>query len=133
MIYYLDTNVCIFHINDSSPKMSDKLESQPLENIRIPSMVVAELLYGVQKSKRRDENLLRYKEFISLFETTAFDTSAAAHYADIRASLEKSGIPIGGNDIVIAAIVRANDGVLVTNNVKEFERVEGLTIDDWTE
>jgi tRNA(fMet)-specific endonuclease VapC len=132
MIYFLDTNICIFHINDAAPKMSDKLEIQSFENIKIPSMVVAELFYGVQKSQRRDENLKRFKEFVSLFETIAFDANAAEHYADIRVCLEKSGNPIGGNDMVIAAIVRANGGVLVTNNTKEFERVEKLAIEDWT-
>ena len=112
MIYFLDTNICIFHINDSAPKMSDKLESLPLSNIKIPSMVVAELLYGAEKSQRRNENLQRYKEFVSLFEVTAFDADAAEHYADIRAVLEKMGTPIGGNDMVIASVTRANGGVL---------------------
>ena len=132
MIYFLDTNICIFYINGTAPQMSDKLESESFENIKIPSMVVAELFYGVQKSQRRDENFKRYKEFVSLFETVVFDSNAAEHYADIRVSLEKSGKPIGGNDMVIAAIVRANGGVLVTNNTKEFERVEQLAVEDWT-
>ena len=132
MIYFLDTNICIFHVNDSAPKMSEKLENFPLEDIKIPSMVVAELLYGAEKSQRRDVNLRRYKEFISLFEIVAFDDIAAEHYADIRASLEKIGKPIGGNDMIIAAIVRANNGILVTNNTKEFSRVEGIVLDDWT-
>ena len=132
MNYFLDTNICIFHINDSAPKMSDKLENQHFENIKIPSMVVAELLYGIQKSQRQSENLKRYKAFISLFEVITFDTNAAQHYAAIRAQLEKSGKPIGGNDIIIAAITRANNGILITNNTKEFERVENLVIEDWT-
>ena len=61
MIYFLDTNICIFHVNDSAPKMSEKLENFPLDDIKIPSMVVAELLYGVEKSQRRDANFQRYK------------------------------------------------------------------------
>ena len=118
MIYYLDTNICIFHINDSKPAMSDKLENLPLHTIKIPSMVVAELLYGAEKSQRREENLKHYKKFISLFDVVIFDESAAEHYADIRASLEKTGQVIGGNDMIIAAIARANGAILVTNNTR---------------
>ena len=133
MIYFLDTNICIFHINDSAPKMSEKLENFPLENIKIPAMVSAELLYGAEKSQWRDVNIQRYRDFISLFDITAFDTAAAEHYADIRAALEKSGSVIGGNDMIIAAIVRANSGILVTNNTKEFSRIRGISLEDWTE
>jgi len=132
MIYFLDTNICIFHINDSAPKMSEKLENFPLEDIKIPSMVVAELLYGAEKSQRREANFQRYSDFISLFDIAAFDSAAAEHYADIRASLEKMGKPIGGNDMIIAAIVRANSGILVTNNTKEFACVERIVLEDWT-
>jgi len=132
MIYFLDTNICIFHINGSAPKMSEKLENFPLENIKIPVMVSAELLYGAEKSQRRDVNIQRYRDFISLFDITAFDDIAAEHYADIRATLEKSGSVIGGNDMIIAAIVRANNGILVTNNTKEFSRIKGICLEDWT-
>ena len=132
MTYYLDTNICIFHINDSKPMMSDKLESLPLHSIKIPSMVAAELLYGAEKSQRREENFKYYKEFISLFDMVSFDESAAEHYAHIRASLEKIGQVIGSNDMIIAACVRANDAVLVTNNTREFSRIENLVLEDWT-
>ena len=133
MTYFLDTNMCIFHINGSAPKMSDKLEDFTLSDIKIPVMVVAELLYGVEKSQRRDENTRRYKDFISLFDIAPFDDLAAEHYADIRATLEKSGKPIGANDMIIGAIVRANNGTLVTNNTNEFARIEGIVLEDWTE
>ena len=95
-------------------------------------MVVAELFYGAEKSQRRDENLMRCKDFVSLFEVIDFNLSAAEHYADIRATLEKLGMSIGGNDMVIASVVRANSGVLVTNNTREFERVDSLLLEDWT-
>jgi tRNA(fMet)-specific endonuclease VapC len=132
-MYFLDTNICIFHINGSAPKMSDKLENFRLETIKIPSMVAAELFYGAEKSQRPEENYQRCKEFISLFDVAAFDINAAAHYAGIRRSLEEMGKPIGGNDMIIAAITKANDGILVTNNTKEFSRVHGLNLEDWTQ
>ena len=132
MMIFLDTNICIFHINDSAPEMSDKLESLPAHTIKIPIMVAAELFYGAEKSRRRDANWKRYQKFLSLFTTVPFDDSAAEHYASIRAELEKKGTPIGGNDLIIAAIVRANNGVLITNNTKEFSRVPDLRIEDWT-
>ncbi|MCL2422029.1 MAG: type II toxin-antitoxin system VapC family toxin [Defluviitaleaceae bacterium] len=131
MKYFLDTNICIFHINDSAPKMSDKIESMLFENIKIPSMVAAELYYGAEKSQKRDENFKRYKDFISLFEVVFFDSVAAEHYASIRADLEKKGMPVGANDMVIAAIARAHGGVLVTNNTREFSRINALAIEDW--
>ena len=131
MTYFLDTNICIFHIKGLSPKVREAIIGS-LDNIKIPVMVAAELLYGVEKSGRRDENRKRYEEFMSYFITVPFDDSAAEHYASIRAGLEKKGTPIGDNDMIIAAIVRANNGVLITNNTKEFSRVPGLNIEDWT-
>ena len=131
MTYFLDTNICIHHLGGRSQNVRDNIMRQS-NNIKIPSMVVAELFFGAEKSQQRKENLLRCKEFVSLFDIVDFDLFAAEHYADIRATLEKSGKAIGGNDMVIASIVRANSGVLITNNTKEFERVDGLLLEDWT-
>ena len=131
MTYYLDTNICIHHLSGLSKKVRDNVLQQA-DSIKIPSMVVAELFYGAKKSQRHDENLMRYRDFVSLFEIIDFDSYAAEHYADIRAALEKIGKPIGGNDMIIASIVRANSGVLVTNNIKEFERINSLALEDWT-
>lgn len=133
MMYFLDTNICIYHINDTAPKMSDKLESIPIGQIKIPSMVVAELMYGAEKSERRYDNIRRYRAFLSLFDIAVFDNKSAMHYGNIRAELERKGLLIGGNDMVIAAIVRANAGFLVTNNTREFSRVGGLKLEDWTQ
>jgi len=129
--YFLDTDICIYYINDSSPSVSARLKRMPLESIKIPSMVAAELLHGAEKSGRREQNLIHYKEFLSLYEIIPFDEKAAEHYAAIRASLERKGIIIGANDLVIAAIVLANNGVLITHNTAEFSRVDGLAVEDW--
>ena len=131
MIYFLDTNICIYHLNDSEPSVSDRLEQMPLQSIKIPSIVAAELLYGAEKSIRREENLKRCKEFLSIFEIVPFDEKSAGHYAVIRAKLERKGMIIGGNDIAIAAIVLANNGVIVSHNTAGFSRVDGLAMEDW--
>jgi len=129
--YFLDTNICIYYINGSAPIVKERLERMPLESIKIPSMVVAELLYGVEKSGRREQNLKRCKEFLSVYEIIPFDEKSAEQYAVIKAKLERNGVIIGGNDIAIAAIVLANSGVIVSHNTAEFSRVDGLAVEDW--
>jgi tRNA(fMet)-specific endonuclease VapC len=93
--------------------------------------VVAELYYGAFKSARRDENLAKISKFISLYDIIPFDRKSAEIYGNIRRKLESVGNVIGGNDLFIASIVLANNGILITNNVKEFSRVENLTVEDW--
>jgi len=104
----------------------------PTGNIRIPSVVAAELLYGAEKSARREQNLSIFKSFLSIYEIVPFDKNAAEHYARIRFELEREGTPIGSNDIIIAATAISHGGVIVTNNIGEFSRVEGLVVEDWT-
>ena len=133
MIFFLDTNICIYHLNDSAPKLSDRLAQTPTKDIKIPAIVAAELLYGAGKSSRREENLRNYREFLSIYEIVSFDEKAAGHYAAVRRNLEQKGAPIGGNDLIIAAIVLAQGGALVTHNFSEFARVEGLVVEDWTQ
>ena len=132
MIYFLDTNICIYHLNDSAPTLSKMLEQTPSGNVKIPSMVAAELLYGAEKSVKRQYNLRIFKTFLSLYEIVYFDDKAAEFYAAIRTELERKGQMIGGNDLVIAATVLAHEGTLVTHNVDEFSRVKGLSVNDWT-
>ncbi|MCL1875528.1 MAG: type II toxin-antitoxin system VapC family toxin [Synergistaceae bacterium] len=132
MIYFLDTNICIYHLNNSAPSLSRILDQTPIRNIKIPSMVVAELLYGALKSAKRQHNLTIFTSFLSLFEIVDFDEKAAELYAAIRVELERKGQMIGGNDLVIAATVLAREGTLVTHNMSEFSRIEGLVLNDWT-
>ena len=131
MTYCLDTNTCIYHLNDSAPKLSDRLEEMPFRDIKIPSMVVAELFYGAEKSAKREYNFKVFRTFLTLYEIARFDERAAEHYAAIRAELERRGQRIGGNDLVIAATALSNDAVLVTHNIDEFSRVDGLKLEDW--
>lgn len=94
-------------------------------------MVKGELLFGARNSSRVDENLRRLAAFWAPLGSLPFDDLAAEHYGEIRASLKRAGTPIGGNDLQIAAIARANDAVLVTRNESEFRRVVGLRVETW--
>ena len=132
MIYFLDTNICIYHLNDSSPKLSELLEQTPSVDIKITSMAAAELIYGAEKSAKREYNLEKVKAFLSLYKIVPFDGKAAEIHGEIRAELERKGMIIGGNDLVIAATVLASGGTLITHNVGEFSRIAGLNVSDWT-
>ena len=89
-------------------------------------------MHGVEKSTTPDRNLHTVEDFVSRLEVLPYDSEAAAHYGDIRANLERKGLAIGVNDLHIAGHARSHGFVLVTNNTREFERVEGLRIIDWT-
>jgi len=129
--YLLDTNVCIRYLNGQSPGVRKQLESVEPDDLALCSVVKAELFYGALKSARPERNLQRARRFTDRFTSLPFDDLAALEYGDIRSVLEKSGTPIGPNDLLIAAIARAYDLTLVTHNVAEFTRVPGLELEDW--
>lgn len=132
MTYLLDTNTCIYYLKGSFPAVRRHiLALRPIE-IGIPSLVRAELLYGAYRSRRQDENVRVLRQFIQPFSLVGFGTAEADHYAGIRSALEDAGTPIGPNDLIIAATARANECTLVTHNIREFGRVPGLKIEDWT-
>jgi tRNA(fMet)-specific endonuclease VapC len=99
----------------------------------ISSITLAELLHGVEKSSMISKNLRKVEDFVSRLEVLPYENTAASHYGDIRTNLEKKGIVIGVNDLHIAAHARSEGLVLVSNNVREFERVEGLRLENWIE
>ena len=132
MTYYLDSNIYIYFEKKMYESIAEKLMSTSVEKIKIPAMVAAELLYGAEKSAKREFNLSRLRRFLSLFEIIPFDEKAAECYRSVRVELERKGQIIGGNDLVIAATVLSRAGVLVTRNINEFSRVEGLALEDWT-
>ena len=131
MTYFLDTNICIFHLNGAAPRLSKILERTPSSNVAIPSIVAAELIYGAEKSVKREYNLEKTGLFLSLYDIVPFDLYAAKVYGVIRRDLEYAGQIIGGNDLMIAASVIARKGTLVTNNTNEFSRIRGLPLEDW--
>ncbi len=131
MTYLLDTNTCIKYLNGRSENIRLKLDSAHPEDIVVCSIVKAELFYGAMKSKNPEKNLANQHRFLDRFISLPFDDNASKVYGQIRARLEKMGTPIGPNDLFIAAIALTNNITLVTNNIREFGRVEGLTIEDW--
>jgi tRNA(fMet)-specific endonuclease VapC len=131
LIYLLDTNVFILYLKGMSQNINNHIDNLEPEKIAVCSVVKAELFYGSMKSNNPKKNLNLQKSFLSQFISLPFDDSCAEIYGKIRADLAKAGTPIGSNDIQIAAIALANDLILVTHNVREFSRIDGLKFEDW--
>lgn len=131
MRYLLDTNACIRFLSGRAPSLVERLGQHRPSEIAVCSVVKAELYYGAAKSRDPARTLAEQREFLSRFRSYEFDDRAAEAAARIRADLEAPGTPIGPHDTQIAAIALAHDLVLVTHNVKEFGRVEGLRLEDW--
>ena len=131
MIYLLDSNVCIRLLNDNHPLVSARLKQHTPAEISLCSVVKTELIFGAWRSGRVEANLQRLKLFFEPLPSLPFDDVCAEHYAKIRADLTAQGQLIGANDLLIAAIARANQAVLVSNNTREFSRVSDLNLEDW--
>lgn len=131
-MYLLDSNVCIRLINENAgSKVAQRLGKLAPSDIRLCSVVKSELYYGACKSVRREENLAALHQFFSQFVSLPFDDQSALIAGQIRSQLDLLGAPIGANDLLIASIALANDRTLVTHNIREFSRVEGLKYEDW--
>ena len=128
----LDTNTCIFIIKKNENVLS-RLKKIYFKEICISSITLSELEYGVAKSINYEKNKKALEDFIYNFSILSFDSDAAYEYGKIRADLEKTGSSIGSMDMLIAAHAKSQKLILVTNNTKEFIRVDGLKIEDWKE
>jgi len=126
----LDTNIVIYVIK-RKPIEVLTVFNKYAGQICISSITLAELLHGAEKSERSEHNLAVVEDFISRLEVLNYGVKAAGHYGDIRADLELKGSIIGVNDLHIAGHARSEALVLVTNNLREFERVEGLRLENW--
>ena len=131
MLYCLDTNTCIAALRGTVRSLAERFAEVSPEEIAIPALVKAELLFGALRS--RDPNRTRRVviQFLAPFQVLPFDDHATPHYADIRQCLEGRGTPLGPNDLVIAATTRSRGLTLITHNVREFGRVPGLRSLDW--
>lgn len=132
MEFILDTNICIYLIKKKPVQVFDKFKGLALGSVGISSITLAELQYGIKKSAQPDNNQIALDQFLLPLEIVNFDTDAAIEYGKIRADLEKKGIPIGPLDTLIAAHVKVMGLILVTNNEKEFSRINGLKVENWT-
>lgn len=132
MTYCLDTNTIIDAMRASSPHLIRHFQRLTPDRIAVPTAVKAELLHGAEKSASPRENSRRIEEFLAPYQLLPFSDAATYFYGRIRAQLEKKGVPIGPIDLVIAATALAHRAVLVTANVREFSRVPGLQLENWT-
>lgn len=131
-MYFLDTNTCIYFLKGTHESIRTKLLSLSPGEIKIPSIVKAELLFGAYKSQRRKENTERTERFLEPFEVIPFTDAMTYVYAELRADAEKRGMPVRPNDLLIATIVKYMGGILVTNNIQEFRQIKGLKTENWT-
>jgi len=129
--YMLDTNIVIYVIKRRPAALLD-IFNEHVGHMSISSITLAELLHGAEKSERQEHNMNQVEDFISRLEVLSYNEKSAAHYGNIRADLERKGKTIGVNDLHIAGHARSEGLVLVTNNEKEFHRVDGLRIENWS-
>ncbi|MDB9495150.1 type II toxin-antitoxin system VapC family toxin [Spirulina major CS-329] len=132
MKYLLDTNICIYLIKQKPKTVFAHLEACSIEDIGISSISVAELQYGITKSQKKAQNQSALEQFLIPLEILEFDQKAATIYGNLRTDLELRGQVIGAMDMLIAAHAISLDLILVTNNTREFNRVDTLKVEDWT-
>ena len=133
MKYLLDTNICIYLINNKFDYLLDKIESIGIENTAISTITIAELEFGIAKSKSKykEQNRIALLEFLLPFKFLPYEQNDAYEYGILRSNLQKKGNVIGSLDMLIASQALGNELIFVTNNTKEFERIEDLTIENW--
>ena len=129
-MFMLDTDICIYLINERDAALQGKFESNA-SAICISAITYAELCFGAAHSTRVEENTRELAAFCLDLEILPFDAAAGDHYGDIRQALMQRGRPIGANDLLIAAHARSAGATLVTNNEREFARVPELRTDNW--
>lgn len=133
MKFMLDTNICIFIIKQKPPQVLQRFKNYQVEDVGISAITLAELQFGVVKSQHREKNQQALNEFILPLAILEFNGDAAFVYGDIRAELTSTGQIIGSLDMLIAAQALSVNATLVTNNVREFARVRGLSVENWVE
>lgn len=131
-MYLLDTNICIYLIREQSKELIQNIQRHRVTEVAISSITLAELRYGVEKSKFQERNGEALDSFLLPIEILPFEVSAATAYGKLRAELEKSGQLIGSLDLMIAAHALSVGATLVTNDQREFSRVKALKIENWT-
>jgi tRNA(fMet)-specific endonuclease VapC len=130
-MYLLDTNICIYAIKNKPISVLEKIKENSKLGIYISSLTIAELEYGIENSNRVKENRVSLIKFLSIFNILSFDDKDAIPYGKLKAKLKKEGTIIGPIDMLLAAQALSKDLILVTNNTKEFERIENLKLENW--
>lgn len=133
MTYMLDTNICIYVMKNRPERVLERFRKELDRGICISSITLAELEYGMKHSSNPVKNEQSLLKFLLPLSILPFGQAAASAFGEIRAYLQRKGTPIGPLDMLIAAHARAENMILVTNNVREFERVPGLELENWAE
>ena len=128
--YMLDTNICIYVMKNYPAELRDKF-NRLADYLCISSITLGELYFGAEKSARIDQNLQAIEHFVARLEVLPFNAAAAMHYGQIRAALMRSGTPCGAHDIQIGGHARSEGLIIVTNNRREFDRMQGLQVENW--
>ena len=131
MKFILDTDICIYIIKQKPREVLERFNDYKVGDIGISSISIAELQYGASKSLHPQKNTNALNEFIAPLEIAAFDEQAVQYYGEVRAFLEKRGTPIGSMDTLIGAHALSLGVTLVTNNVREFQRIKELSLVNW--
>ncbi|MCD4655864.1 type II toxin-antitoxin system VapC family toxin [bacterium] len=130
-MYLLDTNICIYIIKKNPEQVVEKIKALTPDQVKLSSVSLAELEYGVSKSLHRDKNREALIHFVSAFDIVSFNGQDAEIFGLLRADLEKKGKVIGPYDMQIAAQAITRNLILVTNNTREFSRILHLKLDNW--
>ena len=128
--YLLDTNICTYVIKRRPESLLVRF-NENASHLAISAVTLAELLHGAEKSSQPQRTLSVVEDFCSRLDVLNYGTEAAQHYGQIRSALERRGTPIGVNDLHIAAHARSEGLTLVSNNLRVFERVDGLLYENW--
>jgi tRNA(fMet)-specific endonuclease VapC len=130
--YLLDTNICIYIAKHNPPAVRARFAGHTSDELAMSVITLGELRHGAEKSQARERALAALNRLEAGIQVAPLTEPAGQHYGQIRAALERAGQPIGNNDLWIAAHARAEGWILVTNNEREFSRVEGLAVENWT-
>ena len=129
--YLLDTNICIYIAKHNPATVRARFEQLSADVLAMSVITLGELQHGAEKSQARSKALAALQQLQSVIQVEPLTEAAGQHYGQIRSALERKGQPIGNNDLWIAAHARAEGWVLVTNNEREFNRVEDLAVENW--
>lgn len=131
--YLLDTNICIYIAKNQPIFVRERFERHSQQELAMSTVTLGELRFGAEKSQARERAMATIEQLAQMIQPCPLPMAAAEHYGSIRAALQKQGLPIGNNDLWLAAHARAEGWILVTNNVREFARVPGLQVENWVE
>ena len=132
-MYFLDTNICAYFMSRKYPSVTAQFKAHAPQDLFVSALVAGELAYGVALSSRIESNRKNLDAFLSMLQIVPWDEQAMWHFGQQKARLKKAGTRIGEIDLLIGCQALALDAIMVTNNTREFERIEGLKLENWVD